>query len=225
MAFERAPIVPDKRDGSDDEGSPAIRAGDLLFIASQHGMSAGETAQSPGDTSAQAKKALERIRQIITTAGGTMDDIVDVVGFFVDIRDAEDVLNVARDFFRKDYPAWTFMGTQGLPKEGRSFTSMPLPTWAKAQSSASPRIVWRGGGSIRCQALAAKANTSLYQARWLPISTATSRTLAATRHNLDIFFIVWKNWRLLPEATSKMMFWICFHSASIRAASIQCASR
>lgn len=118
MAFERVAIVPGKWDGSTDDGTPAIRAGDLLLIASQHGISAGDAAEAPGDISGQAKKALERIRQIVTAAGGTMDDIVDVVAFFVDIRDAEDVLHVARDFFRKDYPAWTFMGTQGLPRRG-----------------------------------------------------------------------------------------------------------
>src|ERR1700722_2413958 len=109
MPFERLVVTPEKWKNTGDS-SPAVRAGDLLFIAGQYSVE--------GDVSDQARTALERIRDIVTAAGGTMDDIVDVIAFFCDIRDAEDVLEVARKFFSKDYPAWTFMGTQGLPQRG-----------------------------------------------------------------------------------------------------------
>ncbi len=109
MPFERLAVTPKKLDGI-GYGSPAVRAGDLLFIAGQ--------SSAEGNVAAQSQTALEQIREIVTAAGGTMDDIVDVVAFFCDIRDAEDVLEVGRKFFSKDYPAWTFMGTQGLPQRG-----------------------------------------------------------------------------------------------------------
>ena len=109
MPFERLVVTPDNWQGSDKE-SPAVRAGDLLFIAAQHSVE--------GNVREQARVALARVREIVTAAGGTMDEIVDVVAFFLDIRDAEDVLEVSRDFFSKDYPAWTFMGTQGLRQRG-----------------------------------------------------------------------------------------------------------
>ena len=118
MSFERVVVTPEKGQGSKDEGSPAVRAGDLLFIASQHAIDPNNKTPAAMNAGAQAKVALERIRQIVTAAGGTMSDIVDVVAFFLDIRDAEDVLEVSREFFKKDYPAWTFMGTQGLPQRG-----------------------------------------------------------------------------------------------------------
>jgi len=47
-----------------------------------------------------------------------MDDIVDVLAFFIDIRDAEDILEVASGFWKKDFPTWTHMGTQGLAQRG-----------------------------------------------------------------------------------------------------------
>jgi enamine deaminase RidA (YjgF/YER057c/UK114 family) len=109
MAFQRVVVTPEKWNGSGG-GSPAVRAGDLLFVAGQYSVE--------GTAAEQARAAFEKIRQIVTAAGGTMDDIVDVVAFFCDIRDASDVLEVARTFFTKDYPAWTFMGTQGLPQRG-----------------------------------------------------------------------------------------------------------
>ena len=111
MPYERLVIRPEKWKASNNEAtSPAVRAGDLLFVAAQHSIE--------GNVREQARVALERIREIVTAAGGTMDDVVDVVAFFLDIRDAEDVLEVSREFFSKDYPAWTFMGTQGLPQRG-----------------------------------------------------------------------------------------------------------
>ena len=118
MSFERLVVTPEKWQGSKDDNSPAVRAGDLLFIASQHAIDPSEKTSAAMNAGAQGKVALERIRQIVTAAGGTMDDIVDVVAFFLDIRDAEDVLEASREFFTKDYPAWTFMGTQGLPQRG-----------------------------------------------------------------------------------------------------------
>jgi enamine deaminase RidA (YjgF/YER057c/UK114 family) len=115
MAFTRTEVLPTESNGA---SSPAIRAGDVLFIGAQHSVEQGGKVLHPGDAAGQARVALDRIRHIVKVAGGTMDDVVDVVAFFVDIRDAEAVLEVAREFFKQDYPAWTFMGTQGLPQRG-----------------------------------------------------------------------------------------------------------
>ena len=85
MPYERLVVTPEKwKDSNSDAPSPAVRAGDLLFVAAQHSVE--------GNVRDQAKVALERIREVVVAAGGTMDDIVDVVAFFLDIRDAEDVL-------------------------------------------------------------------------------------------------------------------------------------
>lgn len=115
MAFTRTTVLPVASNGA---SSPAIRAGDILFISAQHSVEEGGKVLHPGDAARQARVALDRIRHIVKAAGGTMDDVMDVVAFFVDIRDAEAVLEVAREFFKQDYPAWTFMGTQGLPQHG-----------------------------------------------------------------------------------------------------------
>ncbi len=113
MAFTRTVVGE-----SNGTNSAAIRAGDVLFVGAQHSIEQGGKVLHPGDAAGQARVALDRIRHIVQAAGGTMDDVVDVVAFFLDIRDAEAVLEVAREFFKRDYPAWTFMGTQGLPQRG-----------------------------------------------------------------------------------------------------------
>src|SRR5262245_38218169 len=94
--------------------SPAIRAGDLLFVSSQSSVDENGRLIHAGDISAQSETVFRRIADILEAAGGKMSDVLDLVAFFPDIRDAEHVLGTARSFFEGDYPTWTLMGTQGL---------------------------------------------------------------------------------------------------------------
>ena len=95
--------------------SSAVRAGDLLFISGHTGLHGDNPS---GDVRVQARSAFREIEKAITLAGGAMSDVVDILAAFVDIREADDVLEVAREFFPEDYPAWTAMGTQGLQHRG-----------------------------------------------------------------------------------------------------------
>jgi 2-iminobutanoate/2-iminopropanoate deaminase len=95
--------------------SAAVRAGDLLFVSGHSGIQG----ESPSvDIRVQARAAFGEIQRAVAAAGGTMADVVDILAAFVDIRDADDTLEVAREFFSKDFPAWTAMGTQGLQHRG-----------------------------------------------------------------------------------------------------------
>jgi enamine deaminase RidA (YjgF/YER057c/UK114 family) len=116
MSFERIAVNP--KGWGETVLSAAVRGGDLLFISAQSSVEPDGTVLEPGNAKGQAKIALKRIGDIVKLAGGTLDDVVDVLAYFVDIRDAEDVLEVAKGFWKKDYPAWTFMGTQGLAQRG-----------------------------------------------------------------------------------------------------------
>ena len=96
--------------------SPAVRGGDLLFISGHTGVQ-GDFPSS--DVRVQARSAFRQIEQAVASAGGTMSDVVDILAAFIDIRDAEDVLEVAREFLpTAEGPAWTAMGTQGLQHRG-----------------------------------------------------------------------------------------------------------
>ena len=113
-AFKRQSVKMDSASGGKPFSS-AVRAGDLLFISGHSGVQ-GESPN--GDIHIQARAAFEEIRKAVTAAGGTMADVVDLLAAFVDIRDVDDTLEVAREFFPDNYPAWTAMGTQGLQHRG-----------------------------------------------------------------------------------------------------------
>lgn len=93
--------------------SPAVRAGDLVFVAGQVGLDASGEPVAPGDAAAQARTAFERIRELLELAGGSLDDVVDLISFHRDVREIDAVLEVARDYFDGDYPAWTPVGMLG----------------------------------------------------------------------------------------------------------------
>ena len=101
--------------------STAIRAGDLLFISGRDDTDEQCRIVHAGDVKAQARAVFDNIQTAVESAGGRMKDVVDLLGAFLDIRDVEDVLEVAREYFSSDYPAWTAMGTQGLQHRGAKF--------------------------------------------------------------------------------------------------------
>jgi enamine deaminase RidA (YjgF/YER057c/UK114 family) len=119
MEFQRQAIQTKSLKWLEGTGvSPAVRAGELLLISGQ--ISSGPKGEilHRGDVKAQARVAFEHIREIVQVAGGNVADVVDVLAMFLDIRDADDVYDVGQEFFKKDYPAWTLMGTQGFPQQG-----------------------------------------------------------------------------------------------------------
>ena len=137
-AFERQYYRPDACQWYDDlpaPASPAVRVGDLLFIAGQVSLNSTFDVVDAGDVEAQARRAFEQIGEIVETAGGTLRDIVEVMSFHADPREIDTVLEVAREYFTDDYPAWTPVAMSGSYKPG-VFDSCPC-------ASSSGR--WRKG--------------------------------------------------------------------------------
>jgi enamine deaminase RidA (YjgF/YER057c/UK114 family) len=98
--------------------SPAVRAGDLLFVSGQLSADAARRPLDAGDVRAQAARALDRLRAVLEAAGGDMDDVADVISFHTDVRQVPAVLEVAAGYFGDDPPAWTPVASTGSYSEG-----------------------------------------------------------------------------------------------------------
>ncbi len=96
--------------------SPAVRMGDLLFVSGQIAVDTNFEPLAPGDVRAQATHALDQIRAIVSAAGGSMDDIVEIMAFVRDPRDLPTVYDVARGYWSGEYPAWTALGAVGFQR-------------------------------------------------------------------------------------------------------------
>lgn len=93
--------------------SSAVRCGDLLFIAGQVSADPKLRVQARGDVRRQARNAFARIGEILAAAGGSMDDVLEVIAFVKDPRDMDTVVAVGGEHFTADFPAWTLAGMTG----------------------------------------------------------------------------------------------------------------
>ena len=94
--------------------SAAIRSGDLLFVSGQVG---GREDGSPEpDFAKQVQLAFDNLGEVLKAAGGTFDDIVDMMTFHTDPEAQFEVVMSVKDkmFPQKPYPNWTAVGVNWL---------------------------------------------------------------------------------------------------------------
>jgi 2-iminobutanoate/2-iminopropanoate deaminase len=107
--------------------SPAVRAGDLLYVSGNAGLPSGpqEKAGQPGwvpsvvsgGIEAETRQTLENLKLILEAAGGSLADVVKVNTFLRDVdRDFDAYNAVYLEYFPKNPPARTSVGAKILGK-------------------------------------------------------------------------------------------------------------
>ncbi|MBL0935408.1 MAG: RidA family protein [Rhizobiaceae bacterium] len=112
----RKAIFPENRHALYDAHgySAAVRSGDLLFVSGQVG---SRTDGSPEpDFAKQVDLAFQNLEAVLTAAGASFDDIVDVTSFHTDPETQfETIMPVKSRFFpAAPHPAWTAVGVNWL---------------------------------------------------------------------------------------------------------------
>jgi enamine deaminase RidA (YjgF/YER057c/UK114 family) len=94
--------------------SAATRSGDLLFVSGQVG--SREDGSPEPDFGKQVQLAFDNLGEVLSAAGCTFDDIVDVTTFHTDPASQFDVIMSVKDrvFPQKPYPNWTAVGVNWL---------------------------------------------------------------------------------------------------------------
>ncbi len=94
--------------------SPAIKAGDLIFISGQLG-SDPKTGKILNENFTQEfSQAIENVAAIAKENGGSLNDIVKVTVFLTDLNHYSDVNKVMQQYFKKPYPARSVVEVKGL---------------------------------------------------------------------------------------------------------------
>ena len=95
--------------------SNCIRAGDMLFISGQvaRPVEGGRTLVGEKEYE-QAKQIFTRIKLICEGAGGSLDDVVKLTIFMVNIKNNTEVWRARREFFTGDFPASTLVEVRSL---------------------------------------------------------------------------------------------------------------
>jgi enamine deaminase RidA (YjgF/YER057c/UK114 family) len=93
--------------------SPATRVGDTIWVSGQVGIDANMVPASGME--AQARLAFQSLKTILDAAGASMEDIVEIMTFHLDLRgEMEAFVKVKDEFLPDRYPSWTAVGVTQL---------------------------------------------------------------------------------------------------------------
>ena len=87
--------------------SPAVRAGEFLFVSGQGPVDPDTNQWSYGDIQHETRITLENIRRILEGCGASLADVVKCSVFLVDGRDFAAMNEVYSEYFGADKPART----------------------------------------------------------------------------------------------------------------------
>ena len=98
--------------------SPALRAGNLLFISGTTATDERGDLVAPGDIVAQTRVILRKFQRLLEAADGSMEHIVQTTEYITTTEHYRGTAEVRREFFRAPYPTATGVIVAGLLREG-----------------------------------------------------------------------------------------------------------
>lgn len=102
--------TPDKR-----PYSPAIEAGNMLFVSGQIGVDQATGKLAEGGIEAQTHQVLKNLKNVIEKAGYKMDDVVKCTVLLTDISFYGPVNQIYMEYFSVDPPARMAFAVKDLP--------------------------------------------------------------------------------------------------------------
>jgi enamine deaminase RidA (YjgF/YER057c/UK114 family) len=92
--------------------SQGVQIGDTIYVSGQGGWDA--QFQFAGDVGAQARQAFRNMERVLAEAGASLEDVVDVTSFHLDMEQMGAVVAVLKEVFPNHQPAWTAVGVTRL---------------------------------------------------------------------------------------------------------------
>ena len=97
--------------------SPAVRAGDFLYVAGQIGLNSDGS--MPAKDEGQIVNAFDRLKIVLEEAGASLDDIVELVSYHVGLQNhLGKFVEIKSRYIREPYPTWTILEIAGLARPG-----------------------------------------------------------------------------------------------------------
>ena len=85
--------------------SPAIQSGQFLFLSGAAALDDDWNVMHPGNCGAQSELVMQRIKQTLESAGGSLNDVVKTTTFLMNTKDYPAYNEVRSRYFPKDPPA------------------------------------------------------------------------------------------------------------------------
>ena len=90
--------------------SPAVRAGDFVFISGQVPVDLKTQKVVSDDFETQTRQTLSNVKAALGVAGATLDDVVSVIAYLSDMDDWGRFNDIYKETFRAPYPTRTAVG-------------------------------------------------------------------------------------------------------------------
>lgn len=93
---------------------PALRVGNMVWLAGTTGTDDSGKITAPGDIVEQTRQIFRKFEKLLNSVGGTCDDIVQTHDFFTTMENYKGTAAVRREVFKTAYPTSTGVLVSGL---------------------------------------------------------------------------------------------------------------
>jgi 2-iminobutanoate/2-iminopropanoate deaminase len=90
--------------------SPAVRAGDFVFVSGQVPVDPKTQKVVSEDFETQVRQTLSNVKAALGAAGATLDDVVSVIAYLTSMDDWARFNDIYKETFRAPYPTRTAVG-------------------------------------------------------------------------------------------------------------------
>ena len=94
--------------------SPAVKAGNTLFIAGCISVDENNQVVGPGDIVAQTHQVMRNFQAVVEGAGMRMSDVVKITNYMTDPRLYAEMAKVRAEYLPQPFPASTMVQVSGL---------------------------------------------------------------------------------------------------------------
>lgn len=117
--MSRDPISTERAPAAIGPYSQAVRAGGTVYLSGQIPLDPATGELVTGDISAQTRRVFDNLKAVCEAAGGSLDGVVRVGIYVMDLSDFAQVNAVMAEYFQAPYPARSTIQVAGLPKGAR----------------------------------------------------------------------------------------------------------
>ncbi len=117
--MNRLAVATDKAPAAIGTYSQAVACGDTVYLSGQIPLEPGSMTLVEGDVAAEVGQILDNLAAVAEAAGGSLDQMVKLTVYLVDLGDFATVNEVMAGRFAEPYPARAAVQVAGLPKGAR----------------------------------------------------------------------------------------------------------
>lgn len=96
--------------------SQAVKVGGTVYLSGQIALDPQSMTMVEGDTETEIRRVFDNLRAVARASGGSLNDLVKLNVFLVDLANFATVNQVMAEYFQQPYPARAAIGVASLPR-------------------------------------------------------------------------------------------------------------